>query len=276
MLKLLSFFWRDNKMKTYHCHPGIVLSLISVLFLIKPADSFAILYFSDNFDGTTIDNSKWSASTSPPRFQQYDIFGPSGYWVTPSDNQPYGTISVNNSWVSLSNGYSTVFPYVASTVNPFPQTGDFVLELKMRYESVEPSGTGFWVRYADSDSPLTNSIFSVWQDSSSTAYLTAGLFGRTPYLPDSAWQGASNDTSEHIYTLKYINSQYSVSVDGTQLLGPITDSVRPNQICFGNPVWVTWGEWNWTNFSIDSVTVTPEPATILLLGLGGLFLRKRR
>jgi hypothetical protein len=265
-------------MKTYHCHPGIVLSIISVLFLIKPADVFAADYFSDHFNGTTIDNSKWSASTSGPRFvQDYDGEGnPSGYWVTPSDNPPYGTISVNNSRISLVNDYSTVFPYVVSTTNPFPQTGDFILNLKMKYDSVQTSGTGFCVKYADSEDAFANSIFSVWQDSSSTGCLIAGLFGYTPYLTGWTWHGASDDTSEHIYTLKYINSQYSVYVDGTQMLGPVANLMRPNQIWFGNPVWVTWGEWDWTDFNIDYVTVTPEPATLLLLGLGAVILRRKR
>ena len=91
----------------------------------------ASVIFSDYFDGTAVDESKWMVSIAPPRFRQSTgPFDPEGSWVTPSGNPPYGTVSVSNLWISLWNGYSTVFPYVVSQINPFPETGDFILKFK--------------------------------------------------------------------------------------------------------------------------------------------------
>jgi hypothetical protein len=263
-------------MKTNLCQSGI--ALLTAALLVSVTNVFAVEYFSDNFDGTAIDGSKWEALAAPPRFyQDAGNYNPSGYWTTPTGNPSYGSVSLNNSWVSLYSNNSTVYPYVESIINPFPQTGDFVLNLKMRFDRVTPYGTGFCVKYSDSDNPLTNSIFSIWQDSSTTTYLTAGLFGSVPHAPDFAWQGVSSDTSEHIYTLEYIGGNYSILIDGIQRIGPIANSMRPNQIWFGNPAWSWWTPpGNWTNFSIDYLTVTPEPATLLLLGLGSFVLRRRK
>jgi hypothetical protein len=38
---------------------------------------------------------------------------------------------------------------------------------------------------------------------------------------------------------------------------------------------ITFDEGSWGSMYVDNVSITPEPATMLLLGLGGLLLRKR-
>jgi len=223
--------------------------MLTVVFEVVGMRSANAEMFYDRFDGAAIDESKWVVLTGPPRFHQYGgPFDPWGYWETPSGNPPYGTVSVNNSWCSLLNDYSAVFPYVVSKTNPFPEADNFTLEFRMKYDISNPHGTGFTVRYADSDNPLTNSIFSVWQDSSSTFYLTIDLFG-------IRWQGALSDTSEHIYTLKYTDGKYIALIDGNEIIGPITSSMRPNQIWFGNPIWAWWGWSYWTTLSVDYVRV---------------------
>jgi hypothetical protein len=251
---------------------------ILVLYLVMSTRVFATEFFSDDFNGTTLNESKWMASVDPPRFRQYGgSDDPSGEWVTPDGNPSYGTVSVSDSRVSLWNNHSSVFPYVVSQNNPFPETGDFVLEFKMKYDSVNPQGTGFVVRYADSESPFTNPIFSVWQDSSTTDYLTAGLFGSIPWRPSSAWQGQISDTNDHVYMLKYISGEYTVLIDETEIIGPIANLMRPNQIWFGNPCWAWWTQESYATFNVDYITVAPEPATLFLLGFGSLaLLRKRR
>ncbi len=229
------------------------LKIVSVVIMIVfsrtgfalAGDSSGVFFF-DDFNGSTIDGSKWVASVNPPRFSQDDPSVASGNWTTPTGTPSYGTITVNNSLVSLVNGNSTVFPYVVSTSSPFPVTGDFSLEFKMKYDSVSVNGSGLQVHNSDFDNPLTNDVFAVWQD---------WVHPLSIYLLGTLWQAAANDISNHIYTLSYIDSTYTVLLDGVKVLGPITSSVRPNQLWFGNPVWTWWGSSYWSTESIDYIKV---------------------
>lgn len=238
-----------------------VFTIIMLLTMSTGISNAAVTVFNDTFDGTAIDQGKW-VLPGTLRFHQYG--GPSdpyGFWETPSGNPSYGTMAVNNSWVSLHNGNSTVFPYLTSRNNPFPDAGNFVMELKMKYDSNNPHGTGFRLRRADSDNPLASPIFTIWQDSSSTRYLSVSLLGY-------GWRGGLSDTSEHIYRLEYVDGSYSLFIDGSKKIGPVASSLRPNQIWFGNPVLAWWGSYYWTTLSVDYITIQKDDPPLPIANAG--------
>ncbi len=94
------------------------LSVAILLFLLLTAIALAIAVraqvssslFSDHFDGTTIDTTKWVV--------EQNVDGGSG-----------GSATVADSYVSLTSD-GTSFPVLCTADNPFPTTsGDFTLSL---------------------------------------------------------------------------------------------------------------------------------------------------
>ena len=65
------------------------------------------------------------------------------------------------------------------------------------------------------------------------------------------------------------STSFTFEYSGEQLIGLVfaNETAKLNKVNGDSPVW-----------SVDNITVTtvPEPATMLLLGLGGMMLRRRR
>ena len=75
--------------------------------------------------------------------------------------------------------------------------------------------------------------------------------------------------------LKRSGSEWSAWVNGIQrgttlTLSPTLTATKV-EMAMGH-----WALWNERDIEVDNLTVIPEPATILLLTLGGLALRKYR
>ena len=207
-------------------------------------------YFFDDFDGSDLDPGRWTASLGPPRFY-CDADCSTGYWTTPTGSPSYGSISVSDSWVVLDNDRSTVFPFVESSYNPFPPSGDFRLDARMKYDRVTTHGSGFYALLRDSENPLwplSNRVFRIWADND----------GDYVFLFDQVWLRSPRDTSEHLYSLIYSGGAYTALVDGVAVLGPVTSTVRPNQLAFGNVGWAWWFPALWSTFRLDSVGVTVQ------------------
>lgn len=237
----------------------LMLGILMLTVISAGVGNAAITVFSDNFDGTEIDQTKWT-SPDPFRYYQYSgPYGPTGYWTTPPNNPSYGTATASNSWLSLRNGYSTVFPCVESRYNPFPETGNFYFETKMRYDGSSPHGTGFQMRRADSDNPVENIIFSIWQDSGIPLSISFLGYG---------WSGMRPDLAEHVYRIEYVDGNYTLWIDGSKKAGPFASSVRPNKMWFGNPVYAWWGYNNWTNLSVDYVSVQKDNPPVPVANAG--------
>ena len=230
---------------------------------------------TDDFDGTSLDAAAWDTSIATGGVRwcasaQANHLTASGLWQDVSSqachgliaSAPHGAISVSGGAASFSAGARRTFPYVwrgqPSRSSPFPADGAFVLEVRMRFDSLAPSGTEFhvgdWANTDPSgDNPPGNLVFAI--GACSACGLVTNLLGVPSQVPGS-------DTAFHDYRLEYVNGRYSLWVDGVRTMGPVASSVRPNAIWIGNPVFTHWVAADWTDLTLDSVLVSAEqPST---------------
>jgi hypothetical protein len=248
-----------------------------VTLLISSDSANGAITFSDDFTGSSVDSTKWDTSvlTSGKRWCASTVTNhlmAPGNWQDPATDPchgitqggAHGSVSVAGGEATLSAGVNRTFPYMwtgpPSKANPFPASGDFSLEVRMKFNSLKPHGTQLVVRdWPDSDPvgdnpPGGNGVLSVG----------AGSSGGLRYsLVTSASPGISGPLSWHTYRMEYSGGSYSLYIDGILREGPVASSLRPNNIWFGNPVFTHWGASDWTDFTIDYVTVdttvTPPP-----------------
>ena len=236
--------------------------------------------FSDDFDGTALDTAKWNTSlaTSGVRWcpsTQANHLSVSGLWQDvgalschgrPLVAPPHGSIVVSNGTATFSAGTRYTFPYVwrgqPSATSPFPGTGAFVLEVRMKFNSLAVNGTEFHVGDWPNtdpvgDNPPGNLVLSI--GACNSCGVVTNLLGATGAV--------SGSTAYHDYRLEYVNGRYSLWVDGVRTMGPVASAIRPNAIWMGNPVDTWWQPTpnDWTDFTMDSVQVSSESAATHLL-----------
>ncbi len=225
-------------------------------------------FFEDNFDGIAIDSTKWNSTfaTSGLRWCSSTVenhHSNPGNWQDTStipchgliQGPPYGTVGVGGGLASFSSFSSRTFPYIwrgqPSKDSPFPSRGDFILEVRMRYNFIAGFGDGVFVNNWNSTDPVGNNppagqarVFMIWADSNGMfVFLMGQLFT------------VFNPAGFHDFLLEYIGGEYFVAVDGFPAIGPVASSVRPNNIWIGNPVFTFWGISDWSAFSLDLVRV---------------------
>ncbi|MDI6815655.1 MAG: hypothetical protein QME41_00485 [Actinomycetota bacterium] len=229
--------------------------------------------FEDDFNGVVIDATKWNTSiaTSGNRWCSStvaDHVSNPGQWLDVSvqphygftQAPPYGSVIVSGGEASFSSGLNRSFPYVwrgpPSKQSPFPETGDFVLEVRMKFNSVQPHGTGIAAVAWGNTEPTGNNppvpfgghVFSIWADTGIGPFIA---FLGTPLISQ-----AENPLTYHTYRLEYVDGKYSAFVDGVLRAGPTANGLRPNTIWMGNPVFTHWGIMDWCDFNIDHIFIT--------------------
>ncbi len=130
-------------------------------------------FFRDDFSGSSINSSKWDTTfaTSGLRWCSSTAANHEdapGIWLDPSvtlcqgggQNPPYGSVSVSGGSATFSAFASQTFPYIwsgpPSKSSPFPASGNFVLEVKLTYDSLTGSGDGFFVNRWNNTDPVGN------------------------------------------------------------------------------------------------------------------------
>lgn len=228
-----------------------------------------VVYFFDNFDGDSIDSTKWNTETAtgPIRWCSStveDHKANPGIWNdTESDGchnltqeTPYGDISLSNSEATFSADAGRAFPYIwagpPSKNSPFPEDSDFTLNIKMKFDSIAPSGSGIFIsNWPDSDptgnnppAAAGNGLATIWADQGDGVYVDF----------DQRYTVSDNTLSYHTYRLDYIDGQCSLYIDDQLTAGPLGCDT-PNNIWIGNPVFTHWDQSDWTDFTIDYISV---------------------
>jgi hypothetical protein len=229
------------------CYFFVFVSLISFL-MVNIGSASSPMYFSDDFTGNVLDSGVWTFTDN----------------VQGNSLTPYGgRIDVADSLVTLSS-VGNSFPFVNSKVNPFPSTGDFVLELKITYTGFTDRGDGFWISQGAYSSNPNNRILEMWADSGYTAGIKLYLLDKQPIV--FALISQTFDLR-----LEYISGIYTLYNNGVQLLPSVISVSRPTYIGFGHPqisgvpLDYSSQETPWTSFNIDYIRifqtltlVTPE------------------
>jgi len=201
-----------------------IVSVISFLFFILvifPHSTFAL---EENFEGTGLDSFIW---------QSYENGG---------------KISVSSEWLELSSNAAT-FPFIHTKENPFPKTGDFSLELKIQYTSVNSRGDGITIGNRLPSNNITDSywaqydtqvfLFNIWQDSVSHFNISyrsceTNLICESSRKP--VFQLSVNNMQPNIIQIDYKNNCYSLFFNGDLVFTSMETLRRPTTLWIGNPV----------------------------------------
>jgi hypothetical protein len=199
----------------------LILSF-SVIVLSVPLRGAAPsdIVFSDHFDGTTVDTTKWLVQENT-NMSGLPAFG--------------GSVTVANSRVFLtSTDDGTSFPCVTNAFNPFPSSGDFAIEFDLRYTCISDWGSGLWISngpFIVNGSQLTP-IFQIWAGGGYTqTSVDVYLLGGKIYQDFYGWEEGS-DT--HLFRIEYLKGVYRVFVDSVEVANA-SSQLRPDTIGFGHP-----------------------------------------
>lgn len=190
-----------------------------------------------------------------------------------------GSILIESDLLKLNSNTSS-FPYLYLKNNPFDSFSDFKLEIKFRYLSVEPWGTGISI---GNDNPPNNTdinyliqndgkiaIFKIWQDS-------IGGFGIyyhksiTETISQSIKiKGLTANTDNHLFIIIRQNGNYQIVLDGQDIPIPGQTTRIPNTILLGNSQFVGGSINPWNNLEIDYIKINSlsSPPLVLIPGLG--------
>jgi hypothetical protein len=239
-------------------HAGLILLFLLALIPLVPSKAQTNnTFFTENFDGTSLDTSKWIVSENTNQ-SGYPAYG--------------GSVKLTDGSLTLSSNGSS-FPFIYSTVNPFPITGDFEIELSMQYTCIGDLGCGVMLSNGapSLDANWHNyKIITIWahDQGPETTIIFVQFFNSVVY--QMSVPGFKPSSPEHIYKITYINGTYNIYVDSI-FVGKSESQQRPNMIVLGNPPnpdvprpptgptgMAEWGYWGWSSFKVNYISVSNQ------------------
>lgn len=242
---------------------GLVVALVIPVAWAAPGWSTS---YEDTFAGSALDSAKWDTSlaTSGARWCPDTPSSTTGTWTDPAISgcqgvvqaAPYGSIDVSNGAASFSAGVIRAFPFVfrgrSNVASLFPRNGKFVLEVRMRYDSLGDNGAGVVASALADGTPVGGfpfgqpPVFQVWAGTGAFGLRASSVGGEVQ---------VDNPTDWHVYRLEYIGRAYTLWVDDVLRVGPTSSKVRPTALWIGNPALTHWGLYDWSDFTIDYIRI---------------------
>lgn len=249
----------------------------AIMFFSSASSSFAGDYFFEDFADSKLDATNWNTTHATSGMRWCSSALPehltvTGQWIDASTTPcnyggiqygPYGFVNIdstaNPNYASFSAAPgSWTFPYLfagpGNPKSPFPATGDFSFEVRMKYDHLDSHGNGVNLTGWSDPTPLgdnppipaNQSVFGIWGDGGGVRTGSNG----------TANTELGYDTNWHTYRLTYIAGTYTLYVDGEPRGTPYASDVRPATVWIGNPVITFWGTPPWSSFSIDYIRVS--------------------
>jgi hypothetical protein len=226
------------------CKTSLLIIILLSVFLIPTCTQAQTekLFFSDNFNGNTIDTNKWDVALNG------------------------GSLNVENNFVELSSEGSS-FPSVYAKGSHIPASGDFAIEFTMQYSSFGLLGTGFWVtqgKFESHDGDPAANILEVWGDTQKGAIVGSAMIGQPVW-----YANASNLFYSYTFRLQYSNNTYTLYINGAQICSAYSD-LRADSIGFGNPNLSPQIPGHWTSIKVNSINIygtssnPANPATLII------------
>jgi hypothetical protein len=226
----------------------LALCLLQLLVLVQPyVAAEGQVTFSDEFNGSSIDSSKWAVQLNTNNSGN-PVFG--------------GNVQVMNGRVYLSST-GTGFPYVTAVTNPFPETGDFEVQFSLNYAYLRDLGNGLWITkgpfHIHQMGEWAN-VLQIWADDLKFGIVAFLLGNMTVVTPPPATDLTGKDLN---FILDYISGQYSLYLNGN-LIANASSDIRPDTIGFGHEPadYIPFGPPgspgildNWDHLSIDYIRV---------------------
>lgn len=218
--------------------------------------------FSENFNDSILNNSIWDVYLNE------------------------GTLSLSGQRIQLSSLKTTSFPLVVSKYAVIPSNGEFVVDFLLKYNTVNPWGTGFSLSTikptnGSPNTPLSSNEYAslhflqVWQDRNlglviayaGNCYGKPCSEGEIIVYPNSYPDEKQISTEDNVVRFAYLDGKYRVFLNGNEVfISELTD-IRPSYLWFGN--YAISGSESWSNFEIDYIKIEGgnNVSTLILPGM---------
>jgi hypothetical protein len=227
--------------------------LISVICTVNPL--FGTIYFSDDFSSPSYDAAKWNLTTSgsssfanESQTAKFTLAGGSAYLKSiPIDIGDWTTIDLTGQWKIT----SAKTPEYCIIIYDADDETNWVRVVYKSWDDILGSGgskPSLWFRDSSKPSPYTTDIFYRTPPTVMTDF--------SIQLTNIGWT-ICEGTESWTYASTTLADAASLRI----MIGGWDASSLSNQIVY---------------FDNIEVSAIPEPATVMLLGLGGLALRKRK